>query len=175
MPSCHVVQSSEGDQVATINANSADELQAEIAQEIATPASSVAHGRPPDGRPALLPGVVSCSSDVQRCPAHSCFHHVQDDHELGAEHDGQCDPATRRGRAGPPVARTDPVNPADLSGIISPIRSMRRTRCLHGYLVMRFDGRDGPSMRTRQAWLVHLGRPSRSGLSRSGLSRSGLS
>ena len=57
--------------------------------------------------------------ELQRCPAQSCFRHVQDDHELGAEHDGQGDP-------GPPVTRTVPVNPVDPSGIVSPMRSMRR-------------------------------------------------
>src|SRR5580693_2322986 len=52
--------------------------------------------------------------------------HIQDDHELGAEHDGQGDPgppgtASRRSRKH--IACTAPVDP---SGTFSPIRSMRR-------------------------------------------------
>src|SRR5205823_4074233 len=111
--------------------------------------------------------------------------HVHDDHELSAEHDGQGDPRplvtgdprppdagdtgpSDAGDTGPLVARTVPVNPDDLSGIVSPMRSMRRRQDAsivfwhgfwHGCLVMRSDGRNGGlSMPSMPAWLCHLGR-----------------
>ena len=117
-------------------------------------------------------------ADVRKRPAHSCFHHVQDDHELSAEHDGQGDPGPLvtggprppvAGDPGPPAMRTVPVNPVDLSGIVSPMRSMRRRQDASMVIWHRFlAGRQRPSMPTAAPAAIDVGHagwlvPSRSG------------